>query len=95
MNHNEEADVTGAMKEIDLGMTNFDHHIDEGFETALRAAPTKVFGRHAGWDFNGLVWFNGEGFTEEVWVYHVPRERISAASLTELMKLVNDAYGSA
>ncbi len=75
------------------GMSNCDHSIDDGFEAALRAAPLKVYGRHAGWNFNGLVWFDGKDFVEEVWVYHVPRTVITAPTLEQLMQDVNDQFG--
>jgi hypothetical protein len=75
------------------GMTNLDQSIEEGFEEALRAAPNRVFGRHAAWEFNGLVWFDGEQFCEEVWRYHSPIEIMTAPTLRELMCVVNDKYG--
>ncbi len=77
-------------KEIRLGMTNYDHSIDEGFEVAIKKEA--CFGRHRGWDFNGRVWWD-DCFHEEVWVYGEPIEIISAETLEELMKQVNDKYG--
>lgn len=55
------------MRELDLGMSNFDFIIDDGLEDALRAEPGEVFGRHAAWDFNGQVRFEDGEFIEEVW----------------------------
>lgn len=82
-----------GFREIDLGMSNCDHSIDEGFEEALRAGG--VYGRHAGWNFNGLVWFDAESgeFKQEVWQYHVPQRVYSASTLRELMDVVNDDWG--
>ena len=81
------------MTEIDECMSNCDHEIDEGMDEKLRSQPGEVFSRHAGWNFNGKVWFENEAFHEEVWVYGSPRETISAPSLRELMTKVNDQYG--
>lgn len=80
------------MKEINLGMTNFDHTIDDGFAAALQAEPGEVFGRHADRDFNGEVWYADGQFHEEVWVHHVPLQTISADTLQELMAAVNAIY---
>jgi hypothetical protein len=85
---------TDNMKEIDLGMSNFDHEIDEGFAEALKALPGKVFGRHAGWEFNGRCWFADGKFHEEVWRYGSLRALVSADTLPELMSAVNADWGS-
>jgi hypothetical protein len=88
-------DVLGTMEEIrDVGMSNCGHEIDDGFEEALRARPAEVYGRHAGWNFNGLVWFESGLFHEQVWCYRSPRKEISAPTLRELMNAVNDEFGS-
>lgn len=79
------------LREIELGMTNFDHTIDVGLEAALRAGG--VYGRHAAWNFNGQVWFADGMFHEEVWVYKEPQGTISAPTLEELMAAVNAKYG--
>ena len=84
---------TTNMREINLGMTNFDGSIDDGLAEALQAEPGAVFGRHAGWDFNGLVYFSDGMYHEEVWVYGAPRETISAPTLLELMEAVCSEYG--
>lgn len=80
-------------EEIELGMSNLNHEIDEGFDDALRISPGEVFGIHSGWDFNGRVWFFDGRFHEEVWVSGSPREIISEGTLKELMESVNDSYG--
>lgn len=85
--------MTEQMEEIDLGMTNFDGTIDDGFAEALMERPGEVFGRHAGWNFNGQVYFKDGQFHEEVWVYGSPRQTISAPTLPELMEAVCAEYG--
>lgn len=80
----------GAL-ECDVGMTNYDHSIDGRFEQALRAGR---WGRHAAWNFNGRVWFEEGRFHEEVWIYGDPIAVLSAATLKELMAVVNERYGA-
>jgi hypothetical protein len=87
-------DVLGTMEEIDLGMSNCFGEIDEGMDEALRARPAEVYGRHAGWNFNGLVWFEGGLFHEQGRCYRVPRKEISAPTLGKLMSAVNAEFGS-
>lgn len=77
--------------EINLHMSNYDHLIDEGLAEALKRGG--VFGSHSAYDFYGKVWWYDGKFHEEVWRYNVPREIISADTLEELMKVVNDKYG--
>lgn len=77
--------------EISLGMSNFDHEVDEGFAEALRAG--KVFGRHSAWEFNGLVWWDGAQYWEAVYRYHDWRATYATDSLEELMQWVNDDWG--
>lgn len=84
---------SGLMCEIELGMSNFDCEIEEGFEEALRKEPNKVFGRHAGWDFNGRVYFDGKQFIEQVWTYGRIAGEVKADTLNGLMDEVNNAYG--
>lgn len=81
------------MIEIELGMSNCDGQIDEGFETALREKPNEVFGRHAAWNFNGIVYFDGVNFIEDVYVHHVVQKTIAGQTLQGLMEKVNDEFG--
>lgn len=82
----------GLIETIDLEMTNFDHRIDDGLDELLKSRTH--WSRHNAWNFNGRVWWDGEQFCEEVWVYHVPQEVMKAPTLRDLMELVNDKYGS-
>lgn len=80
-------------EEIELGMSNYDGQIDEGFGEALKNK--KTFGRHSAIDFNGLVyWLNGK-FNTDVWVYGSYRETFSEDTLEKLMASVNAEYGLA
>ena len=81
------------MQEIGLGMTNFDGTIDDGFAEALMKSPGEVFGRHAGWNFNGKVYFTNGQFHEEVWTYGSLKQTISAPTLRKLMDAVCEEYG--
>lgn len=78
-------------EEVNLSMTNVDHSIDDGLEEALKAG--SVFGRHAGWNFNGKVWWDGEQFVEEVWRYRTLVATMRAETLRELMTKVNNDWG--
>lgn len=82
------------MEEIKPHMSNCDHRIDDGMEEQLRAAPGEVYSRHAAWNFNAKVWFEGGKFHSEVWVYRSPRQTFTADTLRELMDLANAEYGS-
>lgn len=84
---------TETMAELELGMSNFDGSIDTGLAEALKEKPGQVFGRHAGWNFNGRVYFHGGKFHEEVWVYGSPRATFSADNLRDLMEDVCSEYG--
>lgn len=83
-----------TMFEIAHGMSNFDDSIDEGLEAALRAAPSKVYGIHSAWNFNGRVWYNGTSFVEEVWRHKAVVDTIRADTLTALRDAVNEKYGA-
>jgi hypothetical protein len=83
--------VPKTYKEIDLSMSNFDCEIDDGLREALVGKPN--FGRHAGWNFNGLVYHKDGKFHEDVWQYHSFIETISADTLQGLMESVNNEYG--
>jgi hypothetical protein len=83
--------VPEGYAEINLGMSNFDHSIDEGFEERLRNE--RIWGRHAAWNFNGRVWFEDGEFHEQVWRYGQPVEHFSGATLAELMGSVSNEYG--
>src|SRR5260370_37964870 len=71
-------------QEIDLGMTNFDGSIDDGLDEALRTG--KVFGRHAGWEFNGRGWVQDGQFHEAGSRDRCHVDTISGATLQELME---------
>lgn len=76
--------------DIGLVMSNWDHSIQEGLKAELRAGR---WGHHAGWYFNGHVWFEEDAFHEEVWQHQQPVTIIVAPSLKELMKVVNGRFG--
>lgn len=78
--------------EIGLGMSNFDHKIDDGLDQALRAGG--VWGRHAAWEFNGRVWFANGRFHEQVWRHRSPVATVTADTLPELMTEVNARWGN-
>jgi len=78
--------------QLDLSMTNYDQSIDDGLAEALQASE-EVFTAHYGSNFCGTVWFADGKFWEAVYVFHELQQVISAESLPDLMKAVNDKYG--
>lgn len=86
--------ATKGMREIPLGMSNFDHTIDAGLEEALRQEPGDVYGTHAAWNFNGRVWFAGGMFHEEVWRYGGPIEVLRAETLQDVKDAACAQYGA-
>ena len=83
------------MTELDIGMTNFDHSIDDGLADALKAKAGEVYAQYAGYNFCGYVYFEDTKFQCDVWVYNTKRETISKESLPAIMESVSDKYGDA
>lgn len=77
--------------EYGTGMSNLDHTVDDGMKELLQKGEHYI--RHAGWNFNGQVWWDGEKFREEVWTYGSIREVFEADDLKSLMEIVNNEYG--
>lgn len=73
------------------GMSNFMYTIDDGFEDRLRTG--RVWGHHAGREFNGRVWFEDGLFHEQVWRYGEVRAHVAEPTLQRLMTAVNDVWG--
>jgi hypothetical protein len=87
--------MSGVQPEITWstkGMSNFDHSIDDGLADDLKAG---MRASHSAWNFNGQVWWDPDEqvFKEDVWVYHVKQVTLSAPTLEDLMRVVNDEYG--
>lgn len=78
---------------LDLGMSNFDHTIDSGLDSALRSEPEKVYANYSGWNFHARVWFENDQFHAEVSVYGAVMDTVSADSLQDIMDSVSSAYG--
>lgn len=81
-----------ALPESDHGMSNEDHTIDDGLEADLYQG---MKGRHAAWNFNGLMWLDNRTgmFCEVVRRYHVIVAVHAAPTLKDLMQEVNDDHG--
>jgi hypothetical protein len=86
--------VSGASRPefLGLGMTNLDQSIDPGLEEHLKAGGE---GTHWAWDFNGVIRWDAKTrvFAEEVFVHHDSKGTRSAATLEELMRVVNEEFG--
>lgn len=81
-------------EEIPYSMSNFDHTIDIGMSDTLKAN-TNTFGRHAAWNYNGLVYFDKEKnkFIEEIYRYREHIDTREADTLEELFLQVNIKHG--
>ena len=72
-------------------MLNFDRAVVE--ETAIAIKGEELFSRYAGWNFNGMVWWQDEKWHCEVWQYRSYMETVSEDTLDEIMITVSDKYG--
>ena len=79
-------------EELGSVYSNFDHELDKEIMAQLMANP-KCFARHAAWNFNSLVWFDGKLWHEEVWRYNCPMREYTGEDLKELIDEINDEYG--
>lgn len=77
-------------KEADVSMSNFDHTVDAGMEKVLKSG---MWGRHAGWNFNARVRWDGERFHSQVWRFQRKVGDYYADTLEDLMAQVNDIFG--
>lgn len=85
--------AAAKMDYTDLGMSNFDHLVDDGFAEILKKNEGKMWGNHTAWNFCGDVWYENGKFHEQVNVYHVLKGEYEAETLEELMEVVNNIYG--
>ena len=58
--------ATDEMRRLGVGMSNYDHRIEDWLEPALRAEPNGAYAQYTGWDFHARVWFDGEQFAAGV-----------------------------
>lgn len=72
-------------------MSNFDRQIVK--ETAEAIKGEKLFSRYAGWNFNGIVWYEHEKWLCEVWRFREWQETFVCDTLEEIMTEVSDDYG--
>ena len=72
-------------------MSNFDRVIDKETEQAIKC--NELFSRYAGWNFNGLVWWQDNKWLCEVWCYGSWRETFVCDTTEEIMENVSDGYG--
>ena len=86
-----DTDEMTPVGDFDTALTNFDHSIMPGTAELLKSPGN--YTHHAGENFNGVVYWDGSRFCEDVWCYHVYRETIKAETLEKLMEAVNDKYG--
>ena len=72
-------------------MSNFDREINQKTKKAIKGK--NIYSRYAGWNFNGLVWWQNNNWNCEVWQYKTWMETITCKSLEAIMKEVSNEYG--
>lgn len=77
--------------EADDLMSNFDNQIDKSIAKAIKNK--KLFSRYAGWNFNGLVWWQNKKWNCEIWVYKSRQETFICNTLEDIMSEVSNKYG--
>lgn len=89
----DEMPVTKRLAETEEEVySNIDHVFNSSVAEQLESG--EKFAQHAGWNFCGYVYRDGRGWHEEVWVHGSPVETISGESAEEVIRNVNEEYGS-
>ena len=79
-------------KEIEIGMSNFDHSIDEGLALKLKENPMS-YALYTAWNFCGRVWYENNEFRCEIWLHGSPVNIIHADTLESIMEIACNTYG--
>lgn len=76
--------------------SNFDHVLNQDVAEKLKQDPT-LWSQHPGWNFCGWIRWDAETqeWVEEVWRFKVLVGTHTGEDLEEVIKQVNDEYGSA
>ncbi len=72
-------------------MSNFDGQIEQATADAIKGE--KLFSRYAGWNFNGLVWWQEDTWNCAVYCYGSLNKIVSEESLEEIMETVSEEFG--
>ena len=72
-------------------MTNFDNSIDRDVRALVDAGTH--YGAYTARDFMGYIWKTPEGYTAEIWCFHVHVDTIVASTLEELKAEASATYG--
>ncbi len=73
-------------------MSNADHSIKSDIADKLKTG--KFYAQYAGWNFCGYVFWDKNQWACEIWVYHNHEKTIKAETLSEIMDIVSEEYGS-
>ncbi|HEA68600.1 MAG TPA: hypothetical protein ENI07_17515 [Desulfobacterales bacterium] len=84
--------VPNNMENIGCVMSNFDYEIETDAEDKLKSG--QFFGGYSAWDLHGTVWFNTGKFKCRIMQYHSHIDTIEAESLSEIMSIASEKYGS-
>jgi len=72
-------------------MSNFDCELDK--DVAGKLVGGNCHAGHCAWNFHGTVWYEGGKFHERVMRYGSVAGTLTANSVDELTRAVNDEYG--
>lgn len=80
--------TAGSRSTPDPVYSNFDHVLNESVVAELKKNPNRLHAQHAAWGFCGEIWWDGEQWIEEVWVYGSP---VTVYRSEEIMGVINAA----
>lgn len=81
-------------EELEGLYSNFDHTLNTYTEGVLRRRPKETFSRHTAWNFYAQVWFDGQKWHSDVWVYGEYKRHIDGTSAIDVINQTNKIYGS-
>lgn len=85
--------IPEGYKEYDeVIMSNCGHDIHENVAEHIKGKP--LYSMYAGWNFCGQVWWEGDMWNCEVWVYGSWQRTFNSDSLQEIMDDVSSEYGA-
>ncbi len=84
--------VPNNLENIGDVMSNCDHEIETDAEEKLKSG--SFSGKYPAWDFHGTVWFDTDKFKCQIMQCHSHIDTIEADSLSEIMSIASEKYGS-
>lgn len=73
--------------------SNYDHKMSLEVEEMLRLNPLKLWAAHAGWDYFGRVWFDGQKWHSDVKVHGDVVAHIDGDSARQVIDATIASFG--